>query len=252
MTLWIIVRIVKFVALVALAAGVGVTAVRGRQADRVVALTAIVTPALGLTWLAGYLLMKLSGRSLTDPFVLIALAASLAGLHGAALSAVKPSPSFVSRWLAPAGMLVAAVVMVARDAPWWLSLGGVGVALVGAAAITAAFPAEQPLPDPAASARIRRWFLVIARLEGASLVLMLALMPVRAITGFSVDHGTGALAFGHGALFLLYLQALLTASRSLGWSWTVIAGGLLAPILPLGTWVFEWLGPVRDAEPAAG
>ena len=243
---WVLLRVVKFVALAGLAAGLALGAGQRRQADRAAATFWLATPALWLTLVSGYLLMKTTGRSLAEPFVGVALVASLTALHGAVLAATRPNPGVVSRALAFGGLAGATAAMVTRDAPLGVTLGT--FALAAALGVGVAFAA--PAPDGASEdPGLERWFVWVARAEGASLLAMvLVAMPVRRAFGVSLDGGTGALGWGHGMLVLLYLQALSVTARRLGWSWGTAALAFGSSVVPFGTFVFEAfaLRPPRD------
>lgn len=240
MTTWIGLRLLKFTALAALAWGLAIGVGHPKQAERMRATAWVATPALWFTWLAGYLLLKTTSRPLSAPFVAVGLLASLTALHGAVLSAWKPSPRSVSRGLALAGLCVATAAMVARDAGGVTLAGSSTVAALVGFGLARTLPAVDPSPDDLRQAT-RRWFHTVAALEGTSLVLMmLVAMPLRRVTGVSLDGGTGALGWAHGALVLLYLQALQVTARTLGWSARTTATAFFASLVPFGTFWFSW------------
>lgn len=242
MSAWLVFRLLKFLSLAALAVGIGLAVTPRRQADRASAAFWVAAPALWSTWVSGYLLLKAAGRAVNEPFVGIAVVASLVGLHGAVLCASRPSPRAVSRWLGLAGLGVATAVMVTRDAPAAVTAVAAAVAAVVAGVLVRAIPPGDGVPLDDLGERARAWFVTVARLEGLSLGLMvLVAMPFRHATGISLDGGTGVLGWGHGVLLLVYLQALQVAARALGWSWGTITLAVLSSLLPLGTFGFEWL-----------
>lgn len=239
MSLWILLRLIKFLALAALAASTAGAVGARSAADRARLAFWGVTPSLWVVWLAGFLLLKAGGRTLAAPFVVVGVLASLTGLHGALLSA-RARPRFVSRALGLVGLLVATAAMVTRDA----GTAGMAVAALVAAGLAVGGAAVAPAPDghadPDEADRTRRWFVAVARAEGASLLLMMGIaMPFRAVTGQSLDHGTGAIGWAHGGLVLIYLQALQITARALGWSWGTVGAAALSAMIPGGTFVFE-------------
>lgn len=249
MSAWITFRLVKFLALTLFAVGVGLGVGQKSQADRVKAAFWLATPALWFTWFAGYLLMKTTHRTLSEPFIGIALIASLTSLHGAILSASKASPRAVSRWLGPAGLGIATAAMVARDAPGTVALVGCVLAAGLALAVGAVLPPVDGEADPQYREQVKHWFTTVARFEGLSLItMMLIAMPLRKLTGMSLDQGTGALGWGHGILVLFYLQALQVAAKGLGWSWGRVGAAFVSSLLPFGTFIFEWV-VLREAAP---
>jgi integral membrane protein len=246
----------SLLALVALTSGLALGVGLPRQADRATAALWLATPAWWVTCLAGYLLLKATEGTLRDPFVLVGLFGSLAGLHGALLCATKAAPSNVARVLGLAGLGVATAAMVTRSAPAWVTVGAGAAAIAVAVAIVAALPAPDGVADPEARERLRRWFFAVARFEGLSLVAMVVIaMPLRKLTGISLDLGTGALGWGHGLLVFLFLQALQLAARGLGWSWGTLGAAFIASLVPFGTFAFEWFQPRTErlaaAEPLA-
>lgn len=242
MSTWLALRALKFLALVALSVGTGVAVASPRQADRSRAALWLATPALFFAWLAGYGLLHTTGRSILDPFVISGVLASLVGLHGAVLCAAKPAPKAVTRWLGIAGLAVATSAMVARDA----SHLHLGVATVLGLAVATAILPMLPTPDGDAHAGFGddawHWFSWLGRLEGLSLLVLFGGMPLKRMYGIHLDGGTGALGWCHGALFLLYAQAVLVVARARGWS--VLTAGLagFSAFLPFGTFAFEaWM-----------
>lgn len=245
MSLWIVMRGVKFLSLVAFAAGLALAAGSPRQQDRAWAVTRLAAPAMWWSWLGGYLLLRTSGRSITEPFVWLAVVGSLVALHGAALCAAQAAPSVQVRVLPGAGLGFATGVMVLRDQ----ADPAVVVGSVVAAALGGALAAALPRPDGASwsgwEEQARSWFVWAGRLEGLSLLVLLVGMPLRRAAGIHLDGGTGALGWTHGALVLIYLNTVLTARRALGWSWATAVLAVAAALVPFGTFAFERFGPVR-------
>lgn len=247
---WIALRLVKFLALAALAAGLALAAGQPAQAARARAAFWLAAPAWWATTLAGFLLVRISGRSLGEPFVGLGILASLVAVHGAVLCA-SPHPSRVARALPLAGLGAAVAAMVARDLELpvlvGLTLGGGALG----AALARLFSPVDGVSAANAAEEARAWFVALARAEGLSLVLLMAIsMPLRRALGISLDHGTGAIGWAHGALFLLYVQAWSVARRPLGWSAGTAGLALVAALVPFGTFAFErW---ALAATPAAG
>lgn len=245
MSLWIAMRGVKFSSLAAFAAGLALAAGSPSQRDRAWAVTRLAAPAMWWSWLGGYLLLRTSGRSITEPFVGIAVVGSLVALHGAALCAATAAPPARIRVLPGAGLGLATGAMVLRDQPdLAFALGS-----VAATALGAALAAALPRPDGAAwdgwADEARSWFVWTGRLEGLSLLVLLVGMPLRRAAGVHLDGGTGALGWAHGALVLIYLNTVLTARAALGWSWGTAMLAVGAALVPFGTFAFERWGPTR-------
>lgn len=82
------------------------------------------------------------------------------------------------------------------------------------------------------------WFRAIARAEALSAAALFFVgLPLK--YGAGVAEATVWAGWVHGALFLLYLVALWSTARVLGWSWGRAAVGFIAAIPPLGTVWFE-------------
>jgi integral membrane protein len=83
-----------------------------------------------------------------------------------------------------------------------------------------------------------RWMLVLGRLEGISLLLLLGVtMPLKYLAGMPAISAW--MGWIHGLLFMTFLVALSSARRTEGWSHGRQAWGVLAAVLPFGTFLFE-------------
>lgn len=228
-------RLLKFTALTLLAGGAfGVLL----AASPVARMRALALASLGMagTWVAGYALMKRSGLGLDAPWILAAVVASL--LSFVAL-AVRAQGDGRPRWsaLGLAGLAAAVTVMVLRSRGFPLAVALTSAATVGGVLGWRLAAADQLEPDPRAS---WSWFAALAWLEGLSLFVLVPVgVPLRRLTGVSLDGGTGVLGWSHGVLFVLYLVALFSAGRILGWSRARRALGVVAALVPVGTFVFE-------------
>lgn len=243
---WVVFRLVKFLGLALLGGGVLGAAFSSSSADRIRAAYVVAPVGWLVTMISGYLLMKATGFSMSEPFIKNTLWASLVATSGAILAANRPGP--IGAALAVGGLATSVGLMVARDVP---ALGlAIGVVVGGVGALLGRGPIQGDVDRVAAT---RRWFKTVARLEGASLILMLCIsMPLRKLFDISLDGGQGWIGWTHGVLVLLFLQALVTAWRVLGWSLGRVALGFVASLIPFGTFVFEWR-VLRDAptEPGA-
>lgn len=75
-------------------------------------------------------------------------------------------------------------------------------------------------------------------LEGISLLLLLFVaMPLKYVWGYSVLVPYVGMA--HGVLFLAFLVVLLITSHKMQWSIGMFLLGLLASLLPFGTFLFD-------------
>lgn len=242
LTGWSVFRLVKFAALLAAGAGLVGAVTAPTRSARLQMLYGFGVSGFVGTWVAGWMLTRLSARSLGDPWILAGMAGSAVALHGAFLGAfARPDRA---RTLAPslvfAGLLATVGWMVLRPgtvAPLAV-VGGVG-ALVGAA-VGAPWRAAPVVCDEADQAWVRTGFRWVARLEGASATLLILVgLPLRLATGLHLDGGTGLLGWTHGVLFLVYLQCASSTSRPLGWTPGTWAIALLAALIPGGTFAVE-------------
>ena len=225
--LWLSLRFVKFIGLGLFAAGL--LSGDGGRALR------WSTAGLLTLWSTGYLLMFLTERRLSSPFILVALVASLGAWHATLAAATRGSSGLSHRWMAAFGLWLSVGVMVVRDADavTWAVAGALAA---GAAALTAS---TAPAVTRAADDEVRRWFHAVAWLEGATLLGMMGLaMPWRAMTGSSLDHGSGWIGWTHGTAFLAYVSAIPAARRVGGWDLRTTALAVVAAVIPLGTPVF--------------
>ena len=81
-------------------------------------------------------------------------------------------------------------------------------------------------------------FFIIRITEGISLlVLLLIAMPLKYI--FDMPGMVKYVGWAHGLLFILYVLMLFPTRRSLNWSFTTTALGLVASLLPFGPFLFD-------------
>jgi integral membrane protein len=242
-------RIVKFLGLVVLAGGIAGSILSTERRQRLALTYAYAVPGFVITWSAGWMLMKASDRALTEPWILTGAAASLLSLHAAFLASHLERPRAVTPLLAAGGLMASVFIMVVRtnDISSLLGLTLAGV-LVGA---FAARPAVHLAVTASAAdaALVRRGFRWIAWAEGGTLLVLLGVsMPLKYGLGVVLDGGTGLIGWVHGVFVIVYLQALVSTARFVGWSWKPQLIGFVAALLPAGAFVFErWVG--RDAEP---
>ncbi|MEQ1564945.1 MAG: DUF3817 domain-containing protein [Myxococcota bacterium] len=84
-----------------------------------------------------------------------------------------------------------------------------------------------------------RWFLALGRAEALSfLVLVCVAMPLKYVLGR--PEAVAWVGWLHGILFMIYAIAIGSIARVEGWSWSRIALGVLAALVPLGPLAFEW------------
>lgn len=83
-----------------------------------------------------------------------------------------------------------------------------------------------------------RQLVWIGRLEGASFLLLLGVaMPLKYLAGQPL--AVRVLGMAHGVLFLLFLAALWRAADAHGWPRRHVVLGVIASLVPFGTFWFE-------------
>ncbi len=240
MTDYMVWRLVKLVSVVLLAGGVWGTLLASARNNRLRSLWVATVGFVG-AWVGGYAMMKLTGRTLSEPWIVWSVVASLTALHLSAILGHKEAPRRVTAWLAGGSLMVAVAVMVARVSDvGTLSLVSVAAALVGGA-LAHMGGARRHEVGPEDRLQSWRWFCWVARFEGLSWVLLLVAMPLKYKAQILLDGGTGVIGWGHGVLFVVYFQALWSASRFLGWSGKRVLQGAVLAFVPLGAFGFEWL-----------
>ena len=228
---WVMWRLLKFIGVSLLAAGLAGAAF-GEGRRRQVAAQWLASGGLLLTWIPGYGMMKLTERSMGEPWISASLLASMVAVHGAL--ALSRKGGLLPGLASAAGFLGALWLMVYRPDGGVAWIGAlVPMALAAASLFTSA-------DGEAEAASAVSWFRWVARAEGLSLLFLFGVyMPLKYAAGIVLDDGEGWAGWVHGVLFLLYLMALWHAGRLAGWSWgRMIAGGVAAN-LPFGTFVFE-------------
>lgn len=246
MSTWVAWRLLKFLGVVWFAGGIVGSITSRHQDDRIRAAQLLTALGFLATWIAGYEMMKLTGRSL-EPWILCAMAASLLALHGSLMYAHKAVPRLASAGLAFGGLVGSLFPMVLRPSTGLSAFGmGVAAAVIGGIA-AAAFAAKPEGGDDRAAGSIRTWLHRVAFLEGASLILLtLVSMPLKYGLGIAIDGGGGRLGWVHGVIVLVFTQALLSGGRALGWSWRKIGLAFITSMLPFGTFWFMARRAGRD------
>ena len=230
---WLLWRVVKFIGLAILGAGLGLSLFAPPEA-RLRAACWWTGGGLMLTWCSGYGLVQSGSHPLLSLFVLTGVGLSLLAHGGALLSALRPGR--LAGALTVGGLFGAVAVMVLKP-PTPDQLGPtVVIGLLGAVLGGLLRPSEEPLAEEASTV-VTEWFIWIARLEGVSLLaLFFVVMPLKHGAGITEGGWAGWI---HGALFMQYGLALAAAARLGGWGTLRIVGAVVAALLPFGTLVFE-------------
>lgn len=234
MSAYILLRTLKTLALLGLAAGVSTSVSNADARTRRHAVDRLALPSLFVVWTAGYALAKWTERSLGSPAITVAMLASL-------LTVVlldRDSAARVPRAALVASLAAATVAMHLRDTAFVVLGASIAAALIGAACTLVLPPRAAGEPDPDAALARFRGFAMVETVTTA--MLFLVDMPLRYGVGIRLDGGLGLFGWVHGAAVLGYLTITLNNHRALGGSWSATAGRLLAGIVPFASlWVLH-------------
>jgi hypothetical protein len=116
MSVWLFIRLLKYVGVLAFAMGIAGALLPNEQRIRQRAALWIAAPGFVLTWIAGYGMTRQLGVSLGEPWVSISMVASMAALHET-LRATEPgrTPSRLHAALVIGLLLISLTSMVVRN-----------------------------------------------------------------------------------------------------------------------------------------
>jgi integral membrane protein len=236
-------RLLKFVGIALWTSGLAGALLCRDQRRRMWSVHVLATIGLLVTWTAGYGMTKLTGASLRDGWVGLSIVASLLTVHEACAIAERPRVLPWNVGALVATYLSAIATMVVREPG---SLRQVAVFAVPAVLGGIALVVQSKRPKShdhdlaAVFPATRAWIVTLARLEGLSLLALLALyMPLKYGADIVLDGGQGWFGWAHGMLAILWLQALWSGARRLEWGWRLTGIGFVASVVPFGTFVFE-------------
>lgn len=250
---WSLARALKFLGLGLLLLGFGGVVVPERRALRLQAAYGLLVPGFVTTFAGGWLLMKLSGRELREPWLIAGAMSGLCAMHMGFIVSHRTRCRRVSPMLAWACTGAALASMTLRvSGPWLLPVCLCGAMLGGA--MSRPFWRTTPVTSEADRRIALKSLKWLGRVEGLSLLVMLATMTLRTGVGFRVDGGTGIFGLTHGVLVLAYLQSLSCVGQLEGWPFAKLATGVLSSLLPGGTLWFERraLGPLAPDSGLCG
>jgi len=237
--IWPMARTVKFLGLALFLLGLAGVVIPKRRSLRLRAAYGLLVPGFVATFSGGWLLMKLSGRAFSEPWLLAGAGAGLSALHVGFIVSHRPHSRRVSAWLAWACVGAAIAWMALRVGSAWLLPVGLGGAFVGGLAARPFSNGKLELTD--GDAEVALGGLVwLTRLAGASLLLVLATVLLRVQFGLGIDGGTGLFGLTHGVLLLAYLQSLVSVRRLQHWPVGTLAAGTASALLPGGSFWFEY------------
>lgn len=236
-------RLLKFFGVAVFCAGVLGAVALPSQRDRRRSAHVAATLGLAAVWIGGWGLLKHLGLSMAEPWIARALLAGLLSLAAAVWATHGARRAPLAGALACSALLAAFGLMSAREASAVFGLvvpaiaGALAFVLLGRGATAEPVP---PDPDPQYREASGRWFLWIARAEGASLLVLLGVyMPLKYGASIVLDGGQGWFGWIHGVLQLLFLVALSSVARVHRLPRLYVPLAVLASVLPLGTFVLE-------------
>lgn len=232
---WSLSKAIKFLGLAAYTVGISATVISEDRVVRLRALYGLVVPGFVLTYAAGWMLMKLSGRSLLAPWLIAGAVVGWFSLHLAFMSAYRARPRRVTPMLAW-GFLGAGISIMTLRVETLGSVVPIAVIGLGAGSL-AAWPftrtsALTSQEDEDTAWRGLRWLTL---LEGTTLLLLVGVsMPLRALFDVRLDGGTGLLGWVHGVLVLVFIQSLASSCRLFDWSRGTLFIGAGSALVPGG------------------
>jgi integral membrane protein len=230
-------KLLKYLGFALFSAGI-LTAVKAEApSDRTRGSHLWTTAGFLICWIAGYGMMKSVQASMAAPWLSLSVLMSLVAFGAAGWCA---SIEVFRREMGALALtcLVATVLMMTLREQWasaaWL------LPLVAIAGRWWTKPVELGADLEEVAGSTREWFYRLARLEGLSLLALFGVyMPFKYALGINLDQGQGWFGWVHGMLQLAYGAALVVTTKTCGWSWSRFAAGLVASLLPFGTFVFE-------------
>lgn len=233
MNSWLAFRVVKFLGLGLLTLGV-LGPVFTREREQRSQLYAAAAIGWLLLWLSGYGLLKARGLQLSEDWATAGLVWSAVAVSCALAAVERP----VAAGLGAYAMVAGLVAMVQRevDPLWMLTLGLVPGAVFAGLGLRIETTGER--------ASTWGWFRGVAWAEGVSLLALFGVyMPAKYVWHTELDGGQGWFGWVHGMLFVLYVVALgrwvLEGHTSTPARARAAVLGLIAAVLPFGTFVFE-------------
>lgn len=248
MSVYLVARTLKSLSLLALAAGVTVAVSDADAVKRRAAVDRLALPGLFGVWCAGYVLAKVTERSLGTPAITLAMLASVTLFVLLERGSEGPWPR-----AALVGTLAGATVaMHLRDVPSVLYVATAATTALVAAVSARWLPPLVPVP-PDRGATMRR-FRALAVFETVTTgALFLVDMPARHGFGMYLDGGLGLFGWVHGAAVLGYVTFTVVHHRSLGGSALTAALRVMAGVVPFAAlWVLHGTARGASAEDAHG
>ena len=241
MEMYLLLRWLKWIGLALWILGVLSVVRTPKDSTRIRNLYAFVVPGFALTYMVGWVMMKLLGLSMGSSWIMTSVLLGLISLTATFLGAFSERLHRLWDSISLIGVLTSFVVMISRDVHVTILIGSIfGCLLLG---VLGTNFRREPIVVTATeeiNIQIKQGFQWVARIEGVTvLVLFLLYIPAKKIFQFNMDGGTGLIGWTHGVYVLIYVLSLTFTARALGWSvkrWFI---GGVSSFFPFGTFIFE-------------
>lgn len=238
MEYYLILRLLKFTAIILWGAGTLSLLSTRSQYRAIRDLYVLVLPGFILSWLVGWLMMKHLGQTMKEMWISNAMLFSLLSVLGSFFAAFFQKGQKTSMLLSSVGLMTALAAMIFRQNEG--ALIGIGLAAVFGVVLGLLFQREKKEEFEISKPLIQNGFKYVAWGEGTTvLTLFLLYMPLKYAAGINIDFGTGMIGWAHGVFVIVYIMSLSATKIALKWTWMQwFLGGVLS-FLPFGTFWFE-------------
>jgi integral membrane protein len=237
MSAYLVWRLVKLIAFVLWGAGIFSLVKNASQKENLRTLYFLIVPSFAMVWVAGWLMMKLTGRTMTEPWISYAIVFSLLSLGASFQVAHQHTFQKLTKLIAVLGFSMGTSVMVFRQAEQ--TLNGIGVS--AAIGLILGFLLQKEVEETKTDlATIEKGFTWVAWAEGLTVLVLFGLfMPFKYLLEINLDAGTGVIGWTHGVLVILYVITLTYTKIAFKWSWLDWFIGGVVSFFPFGTFWFE-------------
>lgn len=239
MSAYLVWRLIKFIAFALWGAGVFSLIRERAQKKGLQTLYFLIVPSFSVLWISGWLMMKLKGFSMAEPWISNTMLFSLISLIASFQVAHHSKLRSIAKIVMVIGLSMATAAMIFREpeqAVLGLGISGVLGLFLGI------FLKEDSDSDPEGTNLdiVEKGFTWIAWGEGATVLILFGVfMPFKYALEINIDFGTGVIAWTHGVFVIIYLIALTYAKLAFKWSWLDFVLGGFVSFFPFGTFWFE-------------
>lgn len=237
MSAYLIWRLVKFIAFALWGAGVFSLIKNSSQKENLRTLYFTIIPGFAAVWIAGWLMMKLTNKTMAEPWISHAMLFSLISLVASFQVAHKLFLQKILKTIVVVGFLMASGAMIFRVPEHTLSGAGVS-AIIGV--FLGVFLQKEVEESETDLTTIEKGFTWVAWAEGLTVLVLFGLfMPFKYALEINIDFGTGAIGWTHGVFVILYVISLTYTKLAFKWSWLDWFIGGFVSFFPFGTFWFE-------------